>query len=285
MKITVVTLIGAILIGFASLGLIQSNSASANNAGEEAAQAETSTKEQSAPSGMLSEKDLKAQLTGSLAAVFTRDATIVSAKATNIDGIYEVLFNEGSIIYTTLDGEYFFYGSNLGLFQNDDGRVTNLTSKTLALAEKNKAKDRLPILQGIDRNDLVVFSPKGEVKASVIVFTDVDCGYCRKLHAEIDSYLERGIEIKYAAFPRAGVGSDSYKKIVSAWCAPNQQETMTLLKSNRAVEMKNCDNPVASQYQLGRQVGVTGTPSIFTEDGQIIPGYKPADALARDLGI
>ncbi|MCJ8315300.1 MAG: DsbC family protein, partial [Pseudomonadales bacterium] len=227
----------------------------------------------------------KVQLTKALSFEFSKQAAIVSAKATSIDGIYEVLFAEGSIIYTTLDGEYFFYGENLRLFKTNGGDLVDLTAKTMALAEKDKEKNRLPILQSMDRDDFIIFSPKGEVKTSVIVFTDIDCGYCRKLHSEIDSYLELGIEIKYAAFPRAGLSGSSYDKIVTAWCAPNQQETMTLLKSNQSVKMQTCDNPVAQQYQLGRQVGVTGTPSIFTEDGRIIPGYRSAKEMAVVLGL
>ncbi|BCE01432.1 DsbC family protein [Marinicellulosiphila megalodicopiae] len=279
MKLTIVSIIVAILIGFVSLGFVQSKA--------------TETQQSVAPhieaaaavSAPISEKDLKVQLTKSLSAVFSRDAVITNAKATPIDGVYEVLFNEGTIVYTTLDGSYFFYGSNLGLFQNNNGEVANLTAKTLEIAEQSKSKDRLPLLNQMSRDDLVIFSPKGEVKASVIVFTDVDCGYCRKLHSEIESYLDLGIEIKYAAFPRAGLSGNSFDKIVTAWCAPNQQQTMTMLKSNQSVKMQTCDNPVAQQYQLGRQVGVTGTPSIFTEDGQIIPGYRPAADLAKVLGI
>ena len=270
MKITVLTAIAAILIGFAGLGLVQSN-----------AQAHEEVKAQSA----ISEKDLKVQLTKALSSVFSKDAIIVNAKATNIDGVYEVLFNEGTIVYTTLDGEYFFYGKDMVLFKANGGNVINLTANTVALAEKDQAKNRIPALEAIERDDLVIFTPKGEVKASIIVFTDIDCGYCRKLHAEIDSYLDLGIEVKYAAFPRAGLSGKSYDKIVTAWCAPNQQETMTLLKSNKIVKMQTCDNPVAQQYQLGRQLGVTGTPSIFTEDGRIVPGYRAAKDLASVLGI
>ena len=131
-----------------------------------------------------------------------------------------------------------------------------------------------------------MFTPKGEVKASVLVFTDVDCGYCRKLHNEMADYHAEGIEIRYAAFPRAGIGSQSYNKIVSAWCADNQQETMTKLKSSQQVEqLINCEHPVDEHYRLGQQLGVNGTPSIFTEDGKLMPGYVPAADLARRLGL
>ena len=274
MKITILSVIFAIIIGFAGLGLVQTT-----------AQAKEVVKEEKVVSGAISEKDLKVQLTKALSSVFSKEAVIVGAKATSIDGVYEVLFNEGTIVYTTLDGEYFFYGKDLVMFKNNGGNVVNLTAKTVELADKNQAKNRIPALAAIERDDLVIFSPKGEVKASVIVFTDIDCGYCRKLHAEIDSYLVLGIEVKYAAFPRAGLSGSSYDKIVTAWCAPNQKETMTLLKSSKSVTMQTCDNPVAQQYQLGRQLGVTGTPSIFTEDGRIVPGYRPAKDLAVVLGI
>jgi len=276
MKITILSVLSVIIIGFAGLGWVQSN-AQKNK--------DVTVKVETTVSGAMSEKDLKIQLTKALSTVFSKNAIIVGAKATSIESVYEVLFNDGTIVYTTLDGEYFFYGKDMVMFKANGGNLVNLTASTIALAEKNQAKNRIPALQTLERDDLIVFTPKGEVKASVIVFTDIDCGYCRKLHTEIDSYLELGIEIKYAAFPRAGLSGKSYDKIVTAWCAPNQQETMTLLKSNQSVTMQTCDNPVAQQYQLGRQVGVTGTPSIFTEDGRIVPGYRPAKELAAVLGL
>jgi thiol:disulfide interchange protein DsbC len=84
-------------------------------------------------------------------------------------------------------------------------------------------------------------------------------------------------------FPRAGIGSDSYKKAVSVWCSDDRKAALTRAKSGAKIEEKTCDNPVASEYALGQQVGVTGTPAIFLSDGELVPGYVPPAKLEAML--
>jgi thiol:disulfide interchange protein DsbC len=94
------------------------------------------------------------------------------------------------------------------------------------------------------------------------------------------------VEVRYLAYPRAGVDSPGYRQLVGAWCAENPQETLTRMKNKESVPSKQCDdNPVAAQYQLGQQVGVRGTPAMVTETGQMIPGYQSADQLMVTLGL
>jgi thiol:disulfide interchange protein DsbC len=116
-----------------------------------------------------------------------------------------------------------------------------------------------------------------------MVFTDIDCGYCRKLHAQMEEYNANGIAINYMAFPRAGIGSRSYEKAVSVWCADDQQAAMTLAKAGSDPDPKQCDNPIAEQYQLGLSMGVSGTPNMMTQSGQLIPGYVPPEQLRERL--
>ena len=115
------------------------------------------------------------------------------------------------------------------------------------------------------------------------IFTDVDCGYCRKLHNQIDEYNKLGITINYAAFPRSGLGTDSFTKMVSAWCSNNTKLSLTRLKNNKEVDANFCDNqPVSKHYTIGKKLGVTGTPAIFSTDGSLIPGYlSPEDLLTK----
>ena len=115
------------------------------------------------------------------------------------------------------------------------------------------------------------------------MFTDIDCGYCRRLHSEIEQLQENGVEVRYAAFPRAGVGSDSYKKYVSVYCAKDQNVTMTLAKAGKMPEPATCDNPVADQYKLGQKLGITGTPTLIFEDGEMQPGYAPWKELLKRM--
>ncbi len=198
---------------------------------------------------------------------------IRSIKASPIDGLYEVEVNTGETIFTSASGDHFMLGN---LFEIQGNRFVNLS-------EQRKKGQRADTLKRLKTEDMVIFSPKGEVKATVYAFTDVDCGYCQKLHAEMAEYNELGIEVRYLAFPRAGVGSKTYNEMVSVWCADDRQQAMTLAKSGGTVPAKECDNPVAAQYALGQEFGVTGTPALVLEDGSLMPGYVPAAKLASYL--
>ncbi len=72
---------------------------------------------------------------------------------------------------------------------------------------------------------------------------------------------------------------------MSAWCADDPKDALTKLKNRQQIQSKSCINPIASQYQLGQEMGVTGTPALITADGQLFPGYMPAAALAERLGL
>lgn len=200
---------------------------------------------------------------------------IESVTETPAAGILAVQLSDGSIYYGTQDGRFLLSGD---LFALDGEELVNVT-------ETNRSAKRKALLAKIDPADAVTFSPKKATKAALYVFTDVDCGYCRKLHQEVPALNEKGIEVRYLAYPRAGVGSESYQKIVSAWCADDRQQALTALKAGRPVADRSCANPVADQYGLGRQLGISGTPAIVFEDGTLMPGYLPAAELAASLGL
>ncbi len=204
------------------------------------------------------------------------DLVVADIQPAEAEGVYEVSFKDRGSVYLLGDGQHFFVGD---LYQLQEGRILNVT-------EQKKNAPRAELMAGISRDDMIVFSPEGEVKASVVVFTDVDCGYCRKLHREVPRMNELGIEIKYLAYPRAGVGSPSYNKIASAWCADDRNAALTAIKAGEALENNVCDgNPVAEQFEVGIKAGLNGTPAIVLESGELIPGYMPADKLAKTLGI
>ena len=133
--------------------------------------------------------------------------------------------------------------------------------------------------------DMIVFAPKAGTKGIVYVFTDVDCGFCRKLHEDIDQLNELGIEVRYLAFPRGGPGTPTYDKMVSIWCADEPREAITAAKLGEAVADAACDSPVAEQFALGQSLHFAGTPTMFTERGELIAGYLMPDELARQLGL
>jgi thiol:disulfide interchange protein DsbC len=115
------------------------------------------------------------------------------------------------------------------------------------------------------------------------VFTDIDCGYCRKLHSQIKDYDRQGIQIRYLFYPRAGMDSESARKAEAVWCAKDRHQAMSDAKRGKSVSYRRCDNPVREHYLLGQAVGVTGTPALVLENGELIPGYIPPNRLRRLL--
>jgi thiol:disulfide interchange protein DsbC len=220
-------------------------------------------------------KDLADKLQASLEVTGT-GLKVESVKTSEIPGLYEVQFANGPLIYSTVKGDYFILGDMFGV--SPDGYVN--------LAEKRRDGERVEQLASVKPDDMIIFSPDGETRASVTVFTDVSCFYCQKLHKEVPELNKRGVEVRYLAYPRAGVSSEAFRQLASAWCADNKQETMTALKNRQSVPENVCPgNPVAAHYQLGQEMGVRGTPAIVTETGQMIPGYQSADDLMVTLGL
>lgn len=204
------------------------------------------------------------------------DLPITNVTASQLPGFYDAALPGGQVLHFTADGNYFFAGD---LYAVDSVGFVNVT-------EQSRTSSRKEMLDQLDESDMLVFSPpKGMVKATVTVFTDIDCTYCRKLHQEIPEMNRLGIAVRYLAYPRAGTGSESYDKYVSAWCADNPKIALTRAKNGKDIDDRECDNPVAAQYSLGGEMGVNSTPSIIHEDGTLVPGYLPADKLAEMLGI
>lgn len=197
------------------------------------------------------------------------NAKTIAVSETPIEGILQVQVNS-EIVYMTEDGDYLL-----------QGQIVEMETRT-NITDQAKSGIRLGLLAGLNRDEQITFAPENP-KFDLLVFTDIDCGYCRKLHNQIEEYNDEGIAIHYMAFPRAGIGSNSYDKFVSVWCADDQQAALTLAKSGTDPEPKECPNPIADQYNVGREVGVTGTPALVTADGALIPGYMPPAQLRQRL--
>jgi len=204
------------------------------------------------------------------------DLPYSEVKASPVPGIYEVSIERGPTLFVAEDGKHFFAGD---LYRIDSGQFVNLQ-------EVSRSKKRAELMASVDKSEQIIFSPEGETKAFVNVFTDVDCGYCQKLHREIKQINAKGIEVRYLAYPRAGINSEAAQKLATAWCADDKQKTLTKLKNREALPINECaNNPVAKHYELGGLIGVTGTPNMVTKDGELIGGYLAADELAKHLGI
>jgi thiol:disulfide interchange protein DsbC len=187
-----------------------------------------------------------------------------------LEGFYEVAVGS-NIGYISTDGRYYIQGELYDL-----GASENLT-------EKRRARARVDVMAGIDPETMIVFAPQPEdVKHSVTVFTDIDCGYCRQFHREIAQVNALGIEVRYIAYPRTGPDTDSWDKADRVWCAANRRDALTQAKLGGQLPERSCAaTPVAAHYDVGHLVGVRGTPTILAMDGTQLGGYlTPAELLA-----
>lgn len=196
------------------------------------------------------------------------EAEIVSTPA---DGVYRMEF-QGNYAFVYVAGDHVLIGELLD------------TKEQVNLGDVAQAELVAKVIDEVPTSKMIVFGPK-DAKRHITVFTDIDCGYCRKLHNEVADLTDAGIQVRYLAFPRAGVGSESHKKYVSVWCNDDQQSALTTAKSGGSVPAATCANPVSETYSLGQQVGVRGTPTIIFDDGTLTPGYLPSAELIRRLGI
>jgi len=196
-----------------------------------------------------------------------------SINQTPLNGIYEVVFGP-RLVYMTADGKYLLQGNIVDLETR-----ANLTEPRL---QQLKAI----AMEKVGTDNMIIFSPPAgtPVKHRVNIFTDIDCGYCRKLHREMSDYNNAGIEIRYLFYPRAGKGSESYVKAIQVWCSDDRHEAMNTAKAGKSLQSKtDCANPVDRHMELGGLLGVTGTPAMVLSDGKMLPGYVPADRLIKVL--
>jgi thiol:disulfide interchange protein DsbC len=184
-----------------------------------------------------------------------------------IPGLYEVTMG-GLIAYVSADGKYLLSGNVYDL----DTQV-NLTA-----SRRNTA--RAKALAAASESNMIVFGP-ANAKMTVTVFTDIDCGYCRKFHSQIAEVNKAGVRVRYMFFPRTGPATESWTRAEQVWCATDRRDALTRAKRGDTVKGKNCgDAAVKSQYELGSDLGVEGTPAIFTQTGDYIGGYlAPAELV------
>ena len=187
-----------------------------------------------------------------------------------IPGWYTI--RKGAIIaYISGDGRYLLQGDLIDLQENAN------------LSEESRNDARVVMMSAVPNDQLIVFSPD-EVQHTVSIFTDIDCTFCRRLHSQIDQYMEQGIEVRYFLYPRNGPTSPSWAKAENVWCADNRNEALTLAKLDQEFPTRTCDASIVSKhYLIGQDVGLRGTPAIVIGDGTLFSGYMPADQLKQAI--
>ncbi len=200
------------------------------------------------------------------------DAKIAAIISTEMPNLYWVTFDDVPAVYMSGDGQFIVQGE---LAKLGDNEVTNLS-------ESLNAQEAKRLIASIPDKDLIIFSPKSKPKAVIYAFTDVDCGYCRKLHSEVEQINAKGIELRYIAWPR-GANDVAVNKAV--WCSEDRKAAITTAKHGLPVQAPDCKSPVLEQRRIGMQIGVNGTPAIYNADGKYLGGYIPANDLAKMLKI
>lgn len=190
--------------------------------------------------------------------------------ASPVDGWYTI--HSGSIVaYISADGRYLLQGDLIDL------------ENSANLSENVRTDARRELMSAVTDDQTILFTPE-EVKYSVSVFTDVDCSYCRRLHSQIDEYLEHGIQVRYLMYPRNGPASRAWTTAEEVWCASDRQSALTMAKLDREFPTAKCDaSAIQEHYVMGRDVGLNGTPAIVLEDGTLIGGYLAPDQLIAAL--
>lgn len=194
---------------------------------------------------------------------------VLAIKPAALPGIYLVETNAG-LLYISADGKYLVQGTVYNL----DAGLRNETEESLKSI-------RIATMQSLAESS-IEYKAKDE-KYVVSVFTDITCGYCRKLHREMSQLNELGITVRYLAFPRQGLNTQNHKDMDAVWCANNPQQAMNNAKAGQSIAASSCDSPVQSHYLAGQKLGINSTPNIILADGSLVRGYQPAQALAAQL--
>jgi thiol:disulfide interchange protein DsbC len=195
-----------------------------------------------------------------------------AVRPTPLPGIYEV--QSGMVFgYVSQDGRYLI-----------EGDLNDLRSGA-RLTEDRRRDVRVGLMEKLGTEQSIEYAPAGvPAKYTVTVFTDIDCGYCRKLHQHIPEYNAEGIAVRYVFFPRSGPDTESFHKAEKVWCAKDRQAALTQAKLGSGYEGDmSCTNPVMDHLKLAGQLGLRGTPAIILPDGEVIPGYQTPAQLVKIL--
>jgi thiol:disulfide interchange protein DsbC len=198
------------------------------------------------------------------------DIKLEDVRMSPVQGIYEVS-RGAEISYVSADGRYAFLGDMVDI----DGDAN--------LSENRRRAIRARMIDTVPENEMLVFSPK-DPKFTVTVFTDIDCGYCRRLHSQIAEYNKLGIAVRYMFFPRSGPNTESWHKAEQVWCSSNRNDALTRAKNGEDIKAKSCNSDIVKRdFDLGLKLDVDGTPAIFLASGEMLPGYAPPGKLLRYL--
>ena len=197
------------------------------------------------------------------------DITVDNIRVFN-DKFFEVTVQK-EIFYMTKDYKNLIAGNIIELKTGEN------------LTEKRKENARISLINNLDTNGMIIYKPK-KTNHVLTVFTDTSCPYCKKLHDEIDNLITNNIEVRYVLFSRNGNNDDAFRQMVSIWCSSDRLKNLDAAFDGDFIKNDNsCENPISKNYTSAQNLGVTGTPMIFTGDGKLIAGYRPSREIIAYL--
>ena len=161
----------------------------------------------------------------------------------------------------------------------------DLTSEAKNVGMMELSKKEIPKLK---ENEFITYKANGEKVGTLYVFTDPTCGYCKKLHTEVEFYQNAGIEVKYIPYPRSALqdGQAGYEKTKQAVCADDELTALTEIKAGtdsgkyvRESYDSSCIEKIRIGKELGQKIGFSGTPFLYLSTGEVIPGYQPHESV------
>lgn len=189
-------------------------------------------------------------------------ATPQIVEKSEVPGFYEVVMG-GQVLYVSADGKYLIQG---GIYS---------VAEKGPLTSRGQAAMRAQALKGLPNDKRLIFAPANP-KHTVIVFTDVDCPYCRQFHKQIAAYNQVGIAVQYVLFPLS-IHPGADKKAVSVWCSQDRNAAYTAAMNGQDPGTKTCVNPVAETTALANKIGINATPTILASNGVQVNGTLAQD--------
>jgi|TARA_B110000483_G_scaffold233751_1_gene302900 thiol:disulfide interchange protein DsbC len=220
-------------------------------------------------------QSLRDKLSAAIETASQNQLQIVDITETPLSNIYRVELSTGEMLYADAAGDYLFAGD---MYKTSAAGLMNLSAGT-------RSERTVELIAAVPEDEMIIFTPETATLATITVFTDVDCTYCRKLHGDIEALLARGVQIRYMAYPRGGASADSYDKMISVWCSDDRHKSLAQAKNGQNLPTRGCENPVLKHHAMGNQLGITGTPALVMPDGTLVPGYMDVDRLTAMLNL
>lgn len=189
---------------------------------------------------------------------------VESVTKTPFAGLYEV-FMAGQIIYT----------DDKMTFLIAEGRLVDPKTK------KDITGERLDELTKIDFSSLpleqAIKVVKGNGSRKLVVFSDVDCPYCKRLERnELANITD--VTIYTYLYPLQQLHPDAPAKSKAIWCAPNRvaawQDWIMNDQLPKAAS-NSCPVPLEKVADLAKKIGVTSTPTLIFSNGKRMMGAQP----------